>query len=112
MYHRQRAGGTGYPPPVGAVGGNEQLEEQNSAAEGELRDKVGLLKSLAIDIGTEVKEHNKLLNEADDTFDSVGGLLGATIGNVKKLAKSGYRYYILYLFLFTLFVFFVLWLYI
>lgn len=111
MYHRQKTGGTGLPPSV-VVGGHEQLEDQNTAAEGELRDKVGLLKSLAIDIGAEVKEHNKLLNEADDTFDNVGGLLGATIGNVRKLAKSGYRYYILYLFLFIIFVFFVLWIYI
>jgi blocked-early-in-transport protein 1 len=111
MTYRQRTGANRLPPTLG-VGGHEQLEEQNTAQEGELRDKVGLLKSLAIDIGAEVKEHNKLLNEADDTFDNVGGLLGATIGNVKKLAKSGYRYYILYLFLFTLFVFFVLWMYI
>lgn len=111
MYHRQRTGGNGIPHTVG-VGGHEHVEEQNTVAEGELRDKVGLLKSLAIDIGAEVKEHNKLLNEADDTFDNVGGLLGATIGNVRKLAKSGYRYYILYLFLFIIFVFLVLWLYI
>ena len=114
MYHRQRTGGpAGLPPTtISGIGGNEELEEQNSAAENELKDKVGLLKSLAIDIGTEVKEHNKLLNDADDAFDSVGGLLGTTIGKVRHLAKSGYRYYILYLFLFSIFVFLVLWFYI
>jgi blocked-early-in-transport protein 1 len=112
MYHRQRAGGNSIPPTTIGVGGHEQLEEQNTAAEGELHDKVGLLKSLAIDIGDEVKLHNKLLNEADDTFDNVGGLLGNTIGKVRQLAKSGYRYYLLYLFLFCIFVFLVLWFYI
>ena len=111
MYHRQKQGANG-PLPTYGIGGHEQIEEQNNEAEGELRDKVGLLKSLAIDIGTEVKEHNKLLNEADDAFDSVGGLLGKTIGNVGKLLKSGSRYYMLYLFFFVIFVFFVLWIYI
>jgi len=111
MYHRQRTNGAGQPTTFG-VGGHEYLEEQNNAAESELHDKVGLLKSLAIDIGTEVKEHNTLLNEADDAFDSVGGLLGATIGKVRLLAKSGSRYYLLYLFVFCLFVFLVLWIYI
>jgi blocked-early-in-transport protein 1 len=111
MYHRQRQGANG-PPPTFAVGGHEHLEEQNNVAEGELKDKIGLLKSLAIDIGDEVKEHNKLLNEADNAFDSVGGLLSKTIGNVGKLLKSGSRYYLLYLFFFAIFVFFVLWLYV
>jgi len=109
MYHRSRQGAH-VPPPN--YGGHEHLEEQNNAAEDELRDKVGLLKTLAIDIGDEVKEHNKLLNEADNAFDSVGGLLGKTIGNVGKLLKSGSRYYMLYLFFFAIFVFFILWLYI
>lgn len=90
-------------------GGHEYLEEQNTAQESELRDKVGLLKSLTIQIGDEVKEHNKLLKDTDDTFDSVGSLLSNTIGKVKQLAKSGYKYYFLYLFLFVIFVVIVIW---
>ena len=50
-------------------GANEFIEEQNTIAENELREKVGLLKSLTIDIGDEVKGHNQLLQEADNTFD-------------------------------------------
>jgi blocked-early-in-transport protein 1 len=98
------------PPPT--YGGHEYLEEQNNAAESELHDKVKLLNSLAIDIGDEVKHHNKLLNEANDASDSLGALLGNTIGNVGKLLKAGSRYYLLYLFFFAIFVFFMLWLYI
>ena len=50
-------------------GANEFIEEQNTIAENELREKVGLLKSLTIDIGDEVKGHNLLLQETDNTFD-------------------------------------------
>ena len=48
---------------------HEFIEDQNTVAENELREKVGLLKSLSIDIGDEVKGHNRLLRETDDTFD-------------------------------------------
>ena len=78
-------------------GGHEYLEEQNTAQESELREKVGLLKELTIQIGDEVKEHNRLLNDADNSFDTVGGLLVNSIGKIKELAKSGYKYYFLYL---------------
>ena len=40
MYHRSRQG----PNGSYGFGGHEQLEEQNNAAEDELRDKVGLQK--------------------------------------------------------------------
>jgi IS30 family transposase len=46
---------------------------QNSAREEELRSKVSALKSLTIDIGTEVREHNRLLKDVDDDFDSTAG---------------------------------------
>ena len=78
-------------------GGHEYLEEQNNAQETELREKVGLLKELTIQIGDEVKEHNRLLKDADNSFDSVGDLLANSIGKIKQLAKSGYKYYFLYL---------------
>ena len=85
------------PPGAAAYGGHEHLEEENDSKENELKEKVSLLKQLTIDIGDEVKEHNRLLKDADDTFDSVGNVMSATIGKVKELAKSGYKYYFLYL---------------
>jgi hypothetical protein len=36
---------------------------------------VSALKSLTIDIGSEVREHNRLLREVDDDFDSTTGSL-------------------------------------
>jgi blocked-early-in-transport protein 1 len=74
-----------------------------------MREKIGAFKSLAIDIGEEVREHNRLLKDTDDRFDNTQGMLNNAMGMVNKLAKSGNRYHMLYLFLFCLFVFVVLW---
>jgi len=110
MYHRQRPAESSSYSKEALYGANEFIEEQNTIAENELREKVGLLKSLTIDIGDEVKGHNQLLQETDNTFDSVGGLLSSTIGKVKVLGQSGSRYYLIYLLLFCFFVLIVLWL--
>lgn len=107
MYRQNRGAGAPTSPYVG----HESLEEQNSRQEDELKGKIGALKSLTIDIGAEVREHNRLLRDVDDGFDSASGLLTKSIGQVGKLLKSGTRYHMLYLFLFCLFVFFVLWMY-
>ena len=101
------------PPPSSSYPqfqGHETAEEQNSVAEDELRQKIGALKSLSIDIGAEVREHNRLLRDVDDGFDSAQGMLGNAMGKVMALARSGNRHHMLYLFLFCLFVFVVLWL--
>ena len=44
--------------------------------------QIGALKSLTIDIGAEVKEHNRLLRETDDLFDSVQGGLSNAMNKV------------------------------
>lgn len=105
MYHRNRVGG-----PTGPYApSHDYLEEQNNDREEELKGKVSALKSLSIDIGAEVREHNRLLKDVDDDFDSTSGLLGKSISKVLQLAKSSHRYYFLYLFFFCIFVFLVLW---
>jgi len=117
-YRRSNGPGAGpgsrYPvyPGSGASGvqGHEYLEEENTEREEEMRKKIGALKSLTIDIGAEVKEHNRLLRETDDLFDSVQGGLSNAMNKVRGLLSSGNRYHMLYLFAFCLFVFFVLWL--
>lgn len=104
MNARQRGAHVGYEQL-----GHEHLEESNDAAESELRSKVTALKSLSIDIGTEIRDQNKHWQEIDNEFDSTFGQLLHNIQRVVKLAKSGSRYHLLYLFLFCLFVFFVIW---
>jgi len=46
----------------------------------------------------------------DDDFERTGGFLGNTMNRVLRLAKGSHNYYILYIFLFSIVVFFILWL--
>ncbi|XP_034016848.1 BET1 homolog [Thalassophryne amazonica] len=104
----RRAGlGEGSPGNYVASGYSVYEDENEQLQEG-LRAKVSALKSLSIDIGTEVKHHNKMLDEMDTDFDSTGGLLGATIGRVKRLSRGSQTKLLCYMLLFCFFVFFVL----
>jgi len=89
--------------------GHEHLEEQNDEEEKHLSKSVSALKSLSIDIGTEIRDQNKDWNAIDDQFEGTFGQLLHNIARVTKLAKAGSRYYLFYLFLFILFVVFILW---
>ncbi|GIX81615.1 hypothetical protein CEXT_213361 [Caerostris extrusa] len=86
------------------------VEEENEHLVDDLETKITALKSLTIDIGHEVRTQNQMLREMDDDFDSTGGFLSTTMGRVLKLSKAGHNHYILYLLLFSLFVFFVIYL--
>ncbi|KAM8884806.1 BET1 homolog [Synchiropus picturatus] len=88
--------------------GHSVHEEENERLQEGLRYKVSAMKSLAIDIGTEVKYQNKMLSEMDSDFDSTGGLLGATIGRVKQLSRGSQTKLLCYMLLFCFFVFFIL----
>lgn len=89
---------------------NAEVEDENEQMTNELRDKIGVLKSLSIDIGNEVRYQDKLLRDVDDDMERTKGFLGKTMGRVLRLTKGSHNYYILYLFLFSIFVFFVLYL--
>ncbi|XP_015231924.1 PREDICTED: BET1 homolog [Cyprinodon variegatus] len=92
--------------------GYSVYEDENEQLQEGLRAKVGALKSLTIDIGAEVKYQNKMLEDMDSDFDSTGGLLGATIGRVKRLSRGSQTKLLCYMLLFCFFVFFVLYWYI
>ncbi|XP_035210995.1 BET1 homolog [Stegodyphus dumicola] len=81
------------------------VEEENEYLVDGLKTKITALKSLSIDIGHEVRSQNQVLREMDDDFDSTSGFLSSTMGRVVKLAKAGHNRYILYLLLFSFFVF-------
>uniref|UniRef100_A0A069DNY0 BET1 homolog n=1 Tax=Panstrongylus megistus TaxID=65343 RepID=A0A069DNY0_9HEMI len=106
---RRSHGGHYYEPlpqQYEAAGGS--LEEDNDSMTENLKDKITALKSLSIDIGAEVKYQDRMLRDMDDDFDKTGGFLGNTIARVLRLSKGSHNYYILYLFLFSILVFFVL----
>ncbi|XP_069816728.1 BET1 homolog [Dendropsophus ebraccatus] len=94
------------------MSGYSVYEEENERLMDGLRQKTNALKSLSIDIGTEVKYHNKMLSEMDSDFDSTGGLLGATMGRLKVLSRGSQAKLFLYMMLFACFVFFVIYWYV
>lgn len=89
---------------------SNEIEEENEKMTSELQDKIGVLKSLTIDIGNEIKYQDKMLKDVDDDLDRTSGFLGTTMSKVVRLARGSHNYYILYLFLFSIFVFFILYL--
>ncbi|XP_063981605.1 BET1 homolog isoform X1 [Diachasmimorpha longicaudata] len=102
----ERAGYSYEPLPTTS---RNLLEDENERLEGELKDKIHALKSLSIDIGTEVKYQDKMLRGMDEDFERTSGSLSSSVSRVIRMAKAGHNYYILYLFLFSIFVFFVIW---
>lgn len=106
MTSSMRRNNQGYQPVPQS---SNAIEEQNDDLTEQLKDKIHSLKSLSIDIGNEVKEHNKFLNGLDDDFERTGGFLGRTMGRVVKLSKGSHNHIILYLFLFSVLVFFIIW---
>ncbi|XP_028317398.1 BET1 homolog [Gouania willdenowi] len=106
---RAGLGESGYGHYVAS--GYSVYEEENEHLQEGLKAKVNALKSLSIDIGTEVKYQNKVLEDMDSDFDSTGGLLGATIGRVKHLSRGSQTKLLCYMLLFCFFVFVVLYWY-
>ncbi|XP_059490920.1 BET1 homolog [Neocloeon triangulifer] len=88
---------------------NSPVEEENERMTDQLKDKIGSLRTLCIDMGTEVKYHNKLLTEMDDDMEGSRGFIGKAMDRVIRLSKGSHNYHLVYLFLFCLFVFFLLW---
>lgn len=83
-----------------------EMETENDQLVNGLRTKVSALKSLTLDMGDEIKSQNLFLKSMDNEFDSTWGLLSSSMARVKKLALSGHNRIYLYLALFSLFVFF------
>ena len=107
----RRANGSGrYYEPLPQYCGADTLEEENDAMTDELKDKVQMLKSLSVDTGDEVKYQERLLREIDDDFEKTGGVLGNTMNRLLRIGKGRHNYYILYLVIFSIVVFFILYL--
>eukprot|EP00729_Bicosta_minor_P012777 gene12779-5568_t len=75
--------GLGAPGALSAADEAFEREHDTLLAEG-LLAQVNEMKDLAIDIGTEVRSHNKFLDGMEEDMDLTGGLLG---GSMNRLAK-------------------------
>ena len=76
--------------------------------EQELINKTSRLKQITLHLGNEIRDSNKFLNGLDSDFEKSKSFFDSTIGRVSKLAKSGSFKIYAYLILFSLFVFFTL----
>ncbi|XP_050436442.1 BET1 homolog [Adelges cooleyi] len=106
---RRTHGGNQYDPlPSTSSFGSEFIEHENDDLTEQLKNKVNTLKSLSIDIGAEVKYQDRLLRDMDHDFETTGGFLSNTLGRVTRLSRNSGGYNMFYLVLFTIAVFFVL----
>ncbi|KAL3268915.1 hypothetical protein HHI36_008003 [Cryptolaemus montrouzieri] len=87
---------------------SNEIEDENDKLANELKEKVGVLKSLSIDIGNEVRYQDKLLRDVDDDLEKTGGFLGKTMTRVIKMSRGSHNCNILYIMLFSMVVFFIL----
>jgi len=102
-------GGNSYSTPNMMHTSGQYLEQQNNVMADQLSSKVSALKSLTIQIGDEVRDHNRLLNDMDSDFDSSRGLLGSTMRRLGIVSKAGGHKLMCYLILFALLVFMIIW---
>lgn len=75
-----------------------------------LRDKVGLLKNISIQIGDETRQQNRFLQRQDSTADSILARLSNNMNQVRDLARDGNHRIVFYLLAFALFVMLVIYL--
>jgi blocked-early-in-transport protein 1 len=84
------------------------LERENNAQLGELQSQIADLKALSIDIGDEVAEQNKLLDNMGTSFGSVENMLEETLKKIGIVLDTGGARHMCYLIVFIVFVFFAL----
>ncbi|KAK8753254.1 hypothetical protein OTU49_003575 [Cherax quadricarinatus] len=95
--------------PYGSNSDTQRLAEESEEMTAHLKDKVKALKSLTIDIGTEVRSQNKMLNNMDDDFHKSGNFLERSMKRLGIISKGSHNYHLLILFAFCFVVFLLLW---
>lgn len=111
---RGPSAGGGLPPTPGgaALGATEveALQARNGAHVDSLRDRVGDMRHLALDIGDEVSGQNRLLDGVGGTFDGAQEALGAVMRDLRRLTRSGAGGHLLALMAFMFCFFFLVYL--
>lgn len=80
------------------------MENQNNDRISELSDQVARLKGLTIDIGNEVRDQNRLLDNMGDGFTNVGDMLTGSLARIGTMLESGGAKHMCYLVGFVVFV--------
>lgn len=84
------------------------MELENNQRWAELGEQVSLLKELSMDINSEVKSQNKLLDGMGMSFNSTSELFRSTIGKLGVMLSNPGSNHMYYLIGFVVFVFIVL----
>jgi len=110
MYARGGSTG-GYGRDVEGGGGGRSndtnsniLEQQNNDRISELSEQVARLKGLTVDIGTEVKEQNSLLDQMGEGFLSTGDMLQGSLAKIGIMLDTSSGKHMCYMVLFVVFV--------
>ena len=65
------------------------IEAQNREYAERISSKTSFLKTIALDMEQEAKDHHRLLDNLDGDFDSTSGFLGGTLNRVHVMMSSG-----------------------
>ena len=112
-----RRNNNGFDPESGRRGGGggfndtnaNILESQNNERINELSDQVARLKGLTIDIGSEVREQNSLLDNMGDGFMHTGDLLRSSLSRIGTMLETGGTKHMLYMIIFCVVAMCFLW---
>ncbi|KAM3571943.1 hypothetical protein VYU27_006039 [Nannochloropsis oceanica] len=81
------------------------FEDENNRRIADLAGQVSMLKELTIDIGTEVRSQNTLLDDMGNGFSRTDGLMGSTMRRLNKMLTTSSSRHMLWLVVFIVFVF-------
>jgi len=65
------------------------IEAQNREYADRISSKTSFLKTIALDMEQEAKDHHRLLDGLDGDMDGTSGLLGGTLNRVNLMMSSG-----------------------
>ena len=65
------------------------MEQENNRLADQLASKVSRMKMISLDLKEDVDDDINYLNETDNDFSSVTGLLGGSVNRFKKMVDSG-----------------------
>ena len=88
--------------------GDDNDDDENM--EQRLINKTSKLKQITISLGNEIRDSNKYIKGLDDDFDKSKNYMDSAMKGIYKLSKNPNCKLYFYLILFSLFVFFVLYL--
>lgn len=80
------------------------LEQQNNDRISELSEQVARLKGLTVDIGSEVREQNSLLDQMGEGFLSTGDMLQGSLAKIGIMLDTSSGKHMCYMVLFVVFV--------